>query len=144
VLGGLETALEQVTAHVSVRQQFGRPLADFQAVRFGIADAVVAVRGLAELAKYTLWRLGTAGARVRRVDALALRLHAVDVARDVLRTSHQLLGALGFCDEHDVSVLDRHLQPLLRLPCASEGLAERLVPAVVAGEFESLFTRSGG
>jgi hypothetical protein len=47
---------------------------------------------------------------------------------------------VGFCDEHDVSVLDRHLQPLLRLPCSSEGLADRLVPAVSRGELESLFT----
>jgi hypothetical protein len=139
VLGGLETALGLATAHVAVREQFGRPLADFQAVRFAVADAVVAVRGLTELAKYTVWRLGSAGEQARSADALVLRLHAVEVARDVLRTCHQLLGALGFCDEHDVSVLDRHLQPLLRLPCASEALAARLVPAVRQGSFESLF-----
>jgi hypothetical protein len=65
------------------------------------------------------------------------------VAREVLRTCHQLLGALGFCDEHDVSVLDRHLQPLLRLPYAAEALADRLVPAVSRGELESLFTSVG-
>jgi alkylation response protein AidB-like acyl-CoA dehydrogenase len=68
-----------------------------------------------------------------------LRLHAADVARDVLRCAHQLLGAIGFCDEHDVSVLDRHLQPALRLPHAAEALAEQLMPAVFDGTFESLF-----
>jgi len=140
ILGGLETALELASAHVSAREQFGRRLSEFQAVRFTIADAVVAVRGLTELAKYTVWRLETAAPEARAVDAIALRLHAIDVARDVLRACHQLLGALGFCDEHDVSVLDRHLQPLLRLPCAGEALAERLVPAVSRGAFESLFT----
>jgi acyl-CoA dehydrogenase len=143
VLGGLETALEQATAHVRTREQFGRPLAEFQAVRFAVADANVAVRGLTELAKYTVWRLRSAAPRARTADALVLRLHAVEVARDVLRTCHQLMGALGFCDEHDVSVLDRHLQPLLRLPCAAEALATRLVPAVAAGELESLFTGTG-
>jgi hypothetical protein len=140
ILGGLETALELASAHVTAREQFGRPLAEFQAVRFAIADAVVAVRGLTELAKFTGWRLQTAAPEARAADALALRLHAVDVAREVLRACHQLLGALGFCDEHDVSVLDRHLQPLLRLPCASEALAERLVPAVSRGALESLFS----
>jgi hypothetical protein len=139
VLGGLETAVAQVSAHVAAREQFGKPLAEFQAVRFAVADAVVAVRGLTELAKYTAWRQTTASPAARRADALALKLHAVDVARAVLRTSHQLLGALGFCDEHDVSVLDRHLQPLLRLPYAAEGLAEQLIPAVSAGELEALF-----
>jgi acyl-CoA dehydrogenase len=143
VLGGLETVLELATSHVQAREQFGRPLAEFQAVRFAVADAVVAVRGLTELAKFTVWRLGTTSPEARSADALALRLHAVDVARGVLRTCHQLMGALGFCDEHDISVLDRHLQPLLRLPCAAEALADRLVPAVATGAFESLFTGSG-
>jgi hypothetical protein len=140
VLGGLETSLGLVTAHVATREQFGRPLAEFQAVRFAVADATVAVRGLTELAKYTAWRMSSAGPAAREVDAMVLRLHACDVARDVLRTCHQLLGALGFCDEHDVSVIDRHLQPLLRLPYAGEALADRLVPAVGDGRFESLFT----
>jgi hypothetical protein len=139
VLGGLETALALATAHVSAREQFGRPLAEFQAVRFAVADATVAVRGLTELAKYTAWRLTAATETARAVDAVVLRLHACDVAREVLRTCHQLLGALGFCDEHDVSVLDRHLQPLLRLPLAAEALVDRLVPAVSAGRIESLF-----
>ena len=143
VLGGLETALSRATAHVAAREQFGRPLAEFQAVRFAVADAVVSVRGLTELAKFTVWRLDAAVPEARAVDALVLRLHACDVARDVLRTCHQLLGALGFCDEHDISVLDRHLQPLLRLPHASEALADRLVPAVSAGHLESLFTSVG-
>jgi hypothetical protein len=140
IVGALETALSLVADHVVVRTQFGKPLSEFQAVRFTIADAAVALRGLDELAKFTLWRLTTATGPARWADAVALRLHADEVARDVLRCSHQMLGAIGFCDEHDVSVLDRHLQPLLRLPHAAEALAERLVPAVGEGLFESLFT----
>lgn len=140
ILGGLEAALSLTSSHVVVRTQFGKPLAEFQAVRFTVADAAVAVRGLEELAKYTAWRLGTTNNRARFADAIALRLHADDVARDVLHHCHQMLGAIGFCDEHDVSVLDRHLQPLLRLPCSAEVLADRLVGAVAAGDFESLFT----
>ena len=42
------------------------------------------------------------------VDALALRVHAIDVARAVLRTCQQLHGAAGVCDEYDISVLTRH------------------------------------
>jgi alkylation response protein AidB-like acyl-CoA dehydrogenase len=139
LLGGLEAALAQVVEHVGVRRQFGRPLAEFQSVRFAVADASVAVRGLEELTKYTTWRLGTAGPAQRLADATALRLHGAEKAVQVLRVCHQLLGAVGFCDEHDVSVLDRHLQPLIRLPLAAEALAERLVPAVARGELENLF-----
>ncbi|WP_204802350.1 acyl-CoA dehydrogenase family protein [Mycobacterium riyadhense] len=140
ILGAMQQCLDIVTEHVRARVQFGKPLADFQAVRFAVADASVAVRGLHELAKYTIWRLETTAAQVRSSDALTLRLKAAETARQVLRTSHQLLGALGFCDESDVSVLDRHTQPLTRLPLGTEGLALRLIPDVRDGHLETLFT----
>lgn len=140
ILGGLQAAFGQVVEHVKSRKQFGQTLAQFQVVRFGIADANVALVGLEELARYTAWRLDVADPLKRQADAVALRLHAVDTARAVMRTCHQMLGAIGFCDEHDVSVIDRHLQPLLREPCSGESLALRLVPAVRSGGFETLFS----
>lgn len=140
ILGGIDTALATAAEHVQVRKQFGQTLAEFQSVRFAVADAVVAHRGLEELAKYTSWRMTTASPKARTVDAIAFRLHADDVAVQILRCCHQLFGAIGFCDEHDVSNLDRHMQALLRLPQSAESLADHLVPAVSAGEFESLFT----
>jgi hypothetical protein len=139
ILGAMQQALHVVTEHVRARIQFGKPLAEFQAVRFAVADASVAVRGLHELAKYTLCRPEAAPLQLHSADALVLRLKAADTARQVLRTSHQLLGALGFCDESDISVLDRHTQPLIRLPLGAEGLALRLIPDVRDGYLETLF-----
>jgi acyl-CoA dehydrogenase len=141
ILGAMQQALEITRQHVTARMQFGKPLAEFQAVRFTIADASVAVRGLFELAKYTISRTETAVPQVCSADALVLRLKAADTARQVLRTAHQLLGALGFCDESAVSVLDRHTQPLIRLPLSSEMLALRLLPGVRGGELETLFSQ---
>jgi hypothetical protein len=140
ILGAIEQLLEITRQHVLARMQFGKPLSEFQAVRFRIADASVAVRGLYELAKYTIWRAESAPAQVRSADALILRLKAAETARQVLRAAHQLLGALGFCDESDISVLDRHTQPLIRLPVSTEVLAQRLLPDVRGGEFETLFS----
>ncbi len=54
ILGAVQQALDITRQHVADRMQFGKPLAEFQAVRFTIADASVAVRGLSELAKYTI------------------------------------------------------------------------------------------
>jgi hypothetical protein len=140
ILGAVQQALELTRQHVLAREQFGKPLAEFQAVRFTIADASVGVRGLHELAKYTIYRVESSPAQVRSADALILRLKAADTARQVLRTAHQLLGALGFCDESDISVLDRHTQPLIRLPASTEELALRLIPDVRGGQLETLFT----
>jgi hypothetical protein len=140
ILGAMQQSLQIVSDHVRARVQFGKPLADFQAVRFAVADAAVAVRGLHELAKYTISRPESVPLQVRSSDALVLRLKAAETARQVLRSSHQLLGALGFCDESDVSVLDRHTQPLIRLPLGAEGLALRLIPGVPDGSLETLFS----
>lgn len=142
ILGAMQRCLDIVRDHVTSRTQFGKPLSEFQAVRFAVADAAVGVRGLHELAKYTVCRSTLLQPAVRSSDALVLRLKAVETARQVLRTSHQLLGALGFCDESDISVIDRHTQPLLRLPLSAEELALRLLPGIRDGHLETLFSES--
>ena len=141
ILGAMQQSLRIVTDHVRARVQFGKPLAEFQAVKFAVADAAVAVRGLHELAKFTVARAESTPQAVHSADALVLRLKASDTARQVLRTSHQLLGALGFCDESDISILDRHTQPLIRLPLGAEALALRLISDVPSGALETLFSR---
>ena len=138
VLGTVERAVELATEHVVGRVQFGKPLAAFQAVQFQLADAAVAVAGLRELAGYTLWRLDLQGEHAR-ADVLALRLHALEVARAVLRTTQQLHGAAGMCDEYDVSVLARMVQPALRLPLGTERTAAALADAIAADGFVGLF-----
>ena len=142
VLGCVERALELAVEHVTGRVQFGQPLASFQAVQFQLADATVGVDGLRELCGFTLWRLFT-DARASLPDALALRLHALDVGRTVLRTCQQLHGAAGLCDEYDISVLCRHVQPALRLPFGVEETVDALARAVSADGFEGLFPHGG-
>jgi acyl-CoA dehydrogenase len=132
ILGTVERAIELAVDHVTTRIQFGKPISAFQAVQFQLADAAVAAAGLRELAMFTLWRLTT-------TDALALRVHALDVARAVLRTTQQLHGAAGVCDEYDISVLCRHVQPALRLPFGSERAVELLASAVDDTGFDGLF-----
>ncbi|HEY6696725.1 MAG TPA: acyl-CoA dehydrogenase family protein [Acidimicrobiales bacterium] len=137
-LGTLERALELAVEHVTTRHQFGGPLAQFQAVQFQIADATVAVQSLRELAHFTLWRLWAAPLD-RLVDAMVLRTHALESAHAVLRTCHQLHGAIGFCDEHDLSIVSRHAQPLLRLSAGLEATTEQLMAAIDDTGFDSLF-----
>ncbi|MEZ5183194.1 MAG: acyl-CoA dehydrogenase family protein [Acidimicrobiales bacterium] len=142
VLGTLDRAVALTVEHVSSRIQFGKPIAAFQAVQFQLADAAVAVAGLRELAGFTLWRLDQAGERAR-ADVLALRLHALETARTVLRTGQQLHGAAGVCDEYDVSVLARMVQPALRLPAGVDRTAADLAGAIAADGFVGLFDHGG-
>jgi hypothetical protein len=140
ILGALERALEITCDHVKARTQFGKTLSEFQFVRFTIADASVTLRGLEELAKFSLSRWTADTDVIGWTDALMLKIKAAEAGIQLMRTSHQLLGALGFCDESDVSVIDRHLQPALRLPESVEALSLRLSPEVGAGHVETLFS----
>lgn len=133
ILGAIERAAADAFRHVQDRVQFGRPLSEQQAVRFMAADMQVGVKAIEELAMFTTWRLMTASPAERFADALALKVKAVEGGRNVLRNAHQLFGALGFCDETDVSIIDRFAQPTMRYPASPEILVERLFAAVRDG-----------
>jgi hypothetical protein len=141
ILGTVERAIELAVEHVNGRIQFGKPIAAFQAVQFQLADCAVAAAGLRELASFTLWRLDVPDQAL--ADVLALRLHAIEVARQVLRTCQQLHGAAGVCDEYDISVLTRLVQPALRLPWSAERTATVLADVIQRDGFEGLFPHGG-
>ncbi|MUL67950.1 acyl-CoA dehydrogenase [Mycobacterium sp. CBMA 234] len=115
LLGMLDRAMELTVAHVTMRKQFGAPLASFQGVQFQLTDAEVERSGLDILAKHALWSVGTDQPEATE-DALALRMSAIEAADVVFRVCHQLHGAVGFCDETTLSWLSRYSQPLRRLP----------------------------
>lgn len=141
ILGALETAHGMAVGHVRERHQFGRALAEFQGVQFHVADSTVALRGLRQLARFTVWRAALAGPDAL-ADALALRSYALEAAQAVLSISHLLHGAVGFCDEHDLSFVDRTVQAALRLPTDLARTNELLVQAIDRNGFEGLFDRA--
>jgi hypothetical protein len=141
LLGMLDRAIDLTRTYVVERHQFGQPLSSFQGVQFQLTEAEVERAGVEELAKYALWSIesGQAGAVD---DALALRLAAIEGAEIVFRVTHQLHGAIGFCDETQLSWLSRHSQPLRRLPYGVSGtrdlLAERIGAHGLAGLFDAV------
>lgn len=138
VSGALATATRLAARHATTRRQFGKPIGRFGEIRWRLADMAVAADGVEELATYT-WFLVHRG-RATLADALALRVGMVEAAGVVLRNAHQVLGALGLCEEHDLTVLDRHLTPVLLRPAALTRSATLLLDAVnrlgFAGTFD--------
>jgi hypothetical protein len=144
LLGMLDRALALTIAHVQSRHQFGQPLSGFQSVQFQLTDGEVERAGLEILAKYTLWSIATH--RPEAVDdALALRMAALEAAEVVFRVTHQLHGAVGFCNETTLSWLSRHSQPLRRLPfgltATRDALTRRIGHQGLTGLFD---TEAGG
>jgi hypothetical protein len=91
--GLLAAALQSVTTYVSERQQFGRPIATFQALRHRLAENQVATNGVYWLA---MRAAGTGDAG----DAALAALHAQEAAKRVGYDYHQFLGAMGMTLEH--------------------------------------------
>lgn len=103
--GLLAAALQSVTTHVSERQQFGRPLATFQALRHRLAEAQVLTNGCYWLA---MRAAGTGDAG----DAALAALHALDAAKKVTYDFHQFLGAMGMTLEHPLHLWTYRLKAL--------------------------------
>jgi alkylation response protein AidB-like acyl-CoA dehydrogenase len=142
VLGALEQALGLATEYATQRVQFGAAISTYQGVAFPLADACAELQALYELALHTSWSVyespGTA-----RADALALRWSALDIGRRVLRIAHQAMGAVGLCDEHDLTIITLALQARLRLPSDLERSMAALAGEVARSGLDSIFIRRG-
>jgi alkylation response protein AidB-like acyl-CoA dehydrogenase len=91
--GALAGALALTSTHVGSREQFGRPLAAFQAVAQQIADVYVASRTLHLATLSACWRLSEGLPAGEDVDVAAYWLAAQ--APTAMRTCHHLHGGLG-------------------------------------------------
>ncbi len=69
--GALSAALTLTTAHIAAREQFGRPLATFQAVAQQIADVYIAARTLHLATLSACWRLATGREAAADLDVAA-------------------------------------------------------------------------
>lgn len=139
LLGMLDRAMDLTRTYVVDRHQFGQTLSSFQGVQFQLTDAEVERVGVEQLALYALWSIQTH--RPEAIDdALALRTAALDAADVVFRITHQLHGAIGFCDEAVLSWLSRHSQPLRRLPFGPAATRHHLATRIARTGLTGLFT----
>lgn len=92
IAGACRAVLELARSHALTREQFGRPIARFQAVRHRLADALVGLEGLE--AALVVARDGDA-----RSAALAKAI-AARTATAVMAHCQQVLGGIGFTTDH--------------------------------------------
>ncbi len=125
-IGGARQCFEAARDHMTVRKQFGRPLADFQALQFKLADMATEL----EAARLLLWR---AAALVQAKDhrrtsyaAMAKRL-ATDTGFRVCNEALQTHGGYGYLRDFPI---ERYLRDL-RVHQILEGTNEimRLITA---------------
>ena len=97
VAGG---ALQAATHYVKERKQFGKPIADFQAVQFQLAQAATELEA-ARLMVYNAARLKDAGMEYTQNAAMA-KLFTSQVAERVTSVCLELFGGYGYTKEYPV------------------------------------------
>ncbi|MEU3031787.1 acyl-CoA dehydrogenase family protein [Streptomyces incarnatus] len=93
-IGVAQAALDEAVAYATGRRQFGHPIADFQGLRFMIADMATQIE--AGRALYlAAARLRDAGKPFAKQAAMA-KLHCTDTAMKVTTDAVQILGGYGY------------------------------------------------
>lgn len=118
--------LELALQHVRTREQFGRPIASFQAVKHQLADAAVALEAARAAAEF-------AAEDTTRAAALTARALAGRTTFDVGGTAQQMMGAMGFTWEIPLHRYVRRAHSFDLLAGPWESLAAELGVLLLAG-----------
>ena len=100
MVGTAQGALDHTLKYVMEREQFGRPVGEFQGVQFQLADAATELEA-SRLLVYNAARLRDAGEDFL-VPAAMAKLHSSRMAQRVTSVCVDLFGAYGFTKEYPV------------------------------------------
>ena len=131
--GACRTALDQARTHALEREQFGGPIARFQALRHRLADAFVATEAI-ESALLAAWDDGG------DLSAALAKAIAARSARVVATQVQQVLAGIGFTTDHPFHRTLKRMMVLegvlgsadeLALELGRRAIADRAVPTLV-------------
>ena len=128
-VGGASYALEITVEYAKARHQFGKALAEFQAISHYLADARTALDGARLLVCEAAWAHGTG----RPVDRLApmAKLFACRTYRDITAMSQQVFGGIGFTLEYDIQLYFRRAKQLQLSWWDTAACEDRIADAVL-------------
>jgi alkylation response protein AidB-like acyl-CoA dehydrogenase len=99
-LGAAQSIFDQTVDYLKTREQFGKPIGSFQALKHRAADHHVAMTGARALLENAaaLWDLGSPDAGLH---AALCKAHICDLAETVAIDAVQMHGGIGFTWEHE-------------------------------------------
>jgi acyl-CoA dehydrogenase len=109
-LGVTERALSMTAEYTSTREQFGRPIATFQAVGQRLADQFVNVGGIRLVTLSAAWRLANGVDATQ--DLLVAKWWASERATDVANATQHCHGGMGVATDyplHRYTLWNKHL-----------------------------------
>jgi short-chain 2-methylacyl-CoA dehydrogenase len=100
-VGQSQGCLDACLSYVKDRKQFGRPISEFQAIQFKLADMATSIHH-ARLAVYHAGRLRQDGKPFKSEASMA-KLFATEMAVDIAREAVQVHGGYGYIEEFPVA-----------------------------------------
>jgi alkylation response protein AidB-like acyl-CoA dehydrogenase len=108
-LGGAGFALETAKAYLEARKQFGRPLKDFQALQFKIADMATELEAARLMVRRAAAALDAGDPAATKLCAMAKRF-ATDAGFDIANQALQLHGGYGYLRDYPLERIVRDLR----------------------------------
>ena len=108
-LGGARTAMDAAIAHMKERRQFGKRLADFQALQFRLADMKADIEG-ARLLLHRAASLLDAGSPDATMQCALAKRVATDAGSTVVNEALQLHGGYGYLRDYPLERMLRDLR----------------------------------
>jgi acyl-CoA dehydrogenase len=109
-VGSAERLLGMALEHARVRESMGRPIAEYQAIQWQIADSQVEIESTKWLTLHAAWRAGR-GLDARHATSVA-KLHGSVMANQVVDRVLQIHGGMGYTRELPVERWYRELRVL--------------------------------
>ncbi len=98
-LGAAQAALEQSLRYVEERKQFGKPLAEFQALQFRLADMLTDLVASRQMVRLAAHKLDAGDAEASLYCAMAKRF-ATDHCFELCNQALQLHGGYGYLNDY--------------------------------------------
>ena len=108
-LGGAQRCLDEAIAYTKERQQFGKPIADFQNTQFMLADMATDLEAARALLYMAATKVTANAPDKSRFSAMAKRL-ATDTGSKVANDALQLFGGYGYLQDYPIERFWRDLR----------------------------------
>jgi alkylation response protein AidB-like acyl-CoA dehydrogenase len=128
-VGGLGACTEMATAYAASREQFGRPIGSFQAVKHHCANMLVD----SELAIAATWDAARAVGAEAELAATMAAGHALTAYQRVALQNVQVHGGIGYTWEHDAHLYIRRATVLQAFAGGQDALRDKVIALQVDG-----------
>ncbi|MBN2775172.1 MAG: acyl-CoA dehydrogenase family protein, partial [Prolixibacteraceae bacterium] len=132
-LGCAQGAYEMATEYAMKRKQFGKPISEFQAISFKLADMAMKVENARNTLYNACW-LKDNGYEFGKQSAMA-KLYCSEIAREVTDEAIQVFGGAGLLRENHVERFYRD-QRLLQIGEGTSEILRMVISRKILKEFD--------